>query len=41
MLAIIECYRGYFESDDFYYYKLILEKETKKMKDSYSVLKLK
>lgn len=41
MVAFAECYREYFSKDDFYYYKNKIGEETKKMKDSYKVLKLK
>ena len=41
MVEFAKCYRDYFDNNDFHYYKNIFEKETKKMKDSYSVLRLK
>lgn len=41
MVAIVNCYKNYFEDYDFCYHKKVFEEETKKMKDSYKVLKLK
>ena len=41
MVAIVDCYRSYFEEYDFYYHKKVFEEELEKMKSSYSVLKLK
>lgn len=41
MVAFTECFREYFSKDDFYYYKMKIDEEINKMKDSYKVLKLK